>query len=394
MTHSFTQDKSRQGTRLDLHAVQEAVRPEKERTPLRKQLLALVLDEYDYARPHRGQIREGVILDIGDNDMIVDVGAKRDGIVPPRDLELLDETYRESLAIGDRVPVSVLRSGGREEGLKVSIHKGMQQQDWLRAKDYMAKQQVFDAQVIDVNRGGVLVQFGRLRGFVPNSHLTSIPRRMRAELKGEAKQKLVGQTLPLVVIEVTQRRRRLVMSQRQARRQRRAQLLHELTEGDVRTGIVVNLVGFGAFVDLGGADGLIHISELDWRHVSHPREVLDVGDEVEVYVLSIDREKERIGLSRKRVLPDPWYTVTGNLQMGQTVQGKVTNVVDFGAFVDLGEGIEGLIHISEIPGTQLASASLEPGSPIAVRVLKIDQARRRIGLSLRDVRGTTPFEHP
>jgi small subunit ribosomal protein S1 len=374
--------------------VQPTAQPEKGRTSLRKRLLALVQGEYDYARPRRGQIREGVILDIGDNDMIVDVGAKRDGIVPPRDLELLDETYRESLAVGDRIPVAVLRMGGREGGLKVSIHKGMQQQDWLRAKNYLESEQVFDAQVIDVNRGGVLVQFGRLRGFVPNSHLTSIPRGLRAERRREAKSKLVGQTLPLVVIEVVQRRRRLVMSERQAQRQRRAQLLHELTEGDVRTGVVTNLVDFGAFVDLGGVDGLIHISELDWQHVSHPREVLGVGDEVEVYVLSVDLEKERIGLSRKRLLPDPWHTVTENLQVGQTVQGTVTNVVDFGAFVDLGAGIEGLIHISEIPGRELASAPLQPGSLITVRVLEIDQARHRIGLSLRDVGSTAPFEPP
>jgi small subunit ribosomal protein S1 len=305
----------------------------------------------------------------------------------------LDETYRESLSVGDRIPVVVLRMGGHEGGLRVSIHKGMQQQDWLRAKDHLESGQVFDAQVIGVNRGGVLVQFGRLRGFVPNSHLTSIPRGLRAERRREAKGELVGQTLPLVVIEAKQRRRRLVMSQRQAERQRRAQLLHELTEGDVRTGVVVNLVDFGAFVDLGGVDGLIHISELDWQHVSHPREVLGVGDEVEVYVLSVDREKERIGLSRKRLLPDPWHTATENLQAGQTVQGAVTNVVDFGAFVDLGEGIEGLLHISEIPGMDLARASLEPGSPIAVRVLEIDPARHRIGLSLRDVGSTAPFEH-
>jgi small subunit ribosomal protein S1 len=361
---------------------------------LRKRLLALVQGEYDYTRPRRGQIREAVILDIGDNDVIVDVGAKRDGIVPPSDLALLDETYREGLNVGDRIPVAVLRTGGREEGLAVSIHKGMQQQDWLRAQDYMESEQIFDAPVVDVNRGGVVVQFGRLRGFVPNSHLTSIPRGPRAERRREAKRELVGQTLPLVVIEVKQRRRRLVMSQRQAQRQRRSQLLHELTEGDVQTGVVVNLVDFGAFVDLGGVDGLIHISELDWQHVSHPSEVLRVGDQVEVYVLSVDREKERIGLSRKRLLPDPWHTVTENLQVGKTVQGTVTNVVGFGTFVDLGQGIEGLIHISEMPGGDPASTALEPGSSITVRVLEIDQVRRRIGLSLRGVESTAPFEHP
>jgi small subunit ribosomal protein S1 len=161
---------------------------------------------------------------------------------------------------------------------------------------------------------------------------------------------LVGQSLSLAVIEVNQRRRRLVLSERAARRRERQRLLQELAEGQVRTGIVRNLVDFGAFVDLGGLDGLIHISELDWRHVTHPSEVLDVGDEVEVYVLDVDRERRRVGLSRRRLLPDPWDHVTERLREREIVRGTVTNVASFGAFVDIGEGIEGLVHISEVPG--------------------------------------------
>jgi small subunit ribosomal protein S1 len=279
--------------------------------------------------------------------------------------------------------VVVLRTWNRQEGLPVSINKGLQQQDWLRAKDLVESEQVIEAQVVDVNRGGVLVQFGGLRGFVPNSHLTSIPRGLRGQRLREAKSELLGQTLHLVVLEVKPRRRRLVLSERQAERQRREQLLLELNEGDIRTGTVTNLVDFGAFVDLGGADGLIHISELDWKHVDHPREVLNVGDEVEVYVLRVDRKRQRIGLSRKRLLPDPWHTVTDNLIPGQIVGGTVTNVVDFGAFVDLGQGIEGLVHISETPAGKATLAELNPGSPVTVRVLEIDQDRRRIALSLQ-----------
>jgi small subunit ribosomal protein S1 len=353
---------------------------------LRQRLAAWLENEFDYTRPRRGQIREGVILDIGDGDMIVDVGAKRDGVVPYKDLELLDETYRENLSVGDRVPVVVLRTWGREEGLAVSINKGLQQQDWLRARDLVKSETVIEAPVVDVNRGGVLAQFGGLRGFVPNSHLTSIPRGLRGERLREAKSELVGQILHLVVIEVKPRRRRLVLSERQAERQRREQLFQELNEGDIRTGTVTNLVHFGAFVDLGGVDGLIHISELDWQHVDHPREVLTVGDEVEVYVLSVDREQQRIGLSRKRLLPDPWHTVTDNLQPGQVVEGTVTNPVDFGAFVDLGQGVEGLVHISEMPAGKATLQELDPDSPITVRVLEIDQDRRRIALSLRGIR--------
>jgi len=206
---------------------------------------------------------------------------------------------------------------------------------------------------------------------------------MRGEQLLEAKENLIGTTVHVVVIEVAQQRRRLVMSERKANRRRREQLLRELTEGEVRTGTVTNLVRFGAFVDLGGIDGLVHISELDWQHVQHPSEVLEVGDELEVYVLSVDRERQRIGLSRKRLLPDPWNVVTSALQVGRIAEGTVTNLADFGAFVDLGQGVEGLVHVSEMPAGIATMDELQPGAQISVRVLEIDTDRHRIALSLR-----------
>jgi small subunit ribosomal protein S1 len=350
---------------------------------LHKRLTAWLENKFRYERPRRGEVREAVILEISENDILVDIGAKRDGVVPRNDLDLLDDAYCEELRVGDRVPVVILRPRGRRDGTIVSINKGLQQRDWLRAADLMATERILDAEVVDWNRGGVLVSFGRLRGFVPNSHLTAIPRGVRGQELREAKSSLLGQNLRLAVIEVNQRRRRLVLSERKANRQRREQALRELTEGDVRTGTVVNLVDFGAFVDLGGVDGLIHISELDWTHVNHPGDVLSLGDRVEVYVLSVDRERERVGLSRKRLLPDPWHAVTEGLDVGQVVKGDVTNVVDFGAFVDLGQGIEGLVHVSEMPTGKATPTELQPGSPIAVRVLEIEHDRRRIALSLR-----------
>jgi small subunit ribosomal protein S1 len=158
-----------------------------------------------------------------------------------------------------------------------------------------------------------------------------------------------------------------------------------LNEGDVRSGTVRNLADYGAFVDLGGVDGLLHVSELAWRYAKHPGEVLSVGDRVEVYIVSVDRERERISLSRKRLLPDPWSVVTGNLREGQVVEGIVTKIVHFGAFVDLGQGVEGLVHISEIPDEMTADSSPAPDSPIKVRVLQVDNGRRRISLSLRQI---------
>jgi small subunit ribosomal protein S1 len=349
---------------------------------LHAKLSAWLEDEFDYERPRRGEVRKASILDVGENDVIVDIGGKRDAIVPPKDLDLLDEAYREQLQAGDRVPVVVLRTWGQEDGIVVSINKGLQQKDWLRAKELEESKEVFEAEVVGENKGGVLVSFGRLQGFVPNSHVTSIPRGMRGDQLREAKSELVGEALPVVVLEVNRRRRRLVMSERKATQRRRKQVLQELTEGEVRTGTVTNLVHFGAFVDLGGVDGLIHISELDWAHVDRPKEVLDVGDEVEVYVLSVDRERERIGLSRKRLLPDPWYEVSENLFAGQIVEGTVTNVVDFGAFVELGKGIEGLVHVSNMPAGDQTRAELKSGMSIAVQVLHVDDDRRRIALSL------------
>jgi small subunit ribosomal protein S1 len=288
----------------------------------------------------------------------------------------------------------ILRTWGHRDGIVVSINKGLQNQDWLRATDLLEREAVVEAEVVGTNRGGVLVRFGQLDGFVPNSHLSSVPRGTRGARRQEAKSELVGQTLSLMVIEVNQRRRRLVLSERKASHARRRRLLEALTEGDVRTGTVTGLVDFGAFVDLGGIDGLIHISELDWGHVDRPSEVLQVGDSVEVYVLSVDRERERIGLSRKRLLPDPWYVVTDALEVGQVVQGTVTGVVDFGVFVDLGQGIEGLVHISETPAAEATLAELKPGSPVSVRVLEIDDDRRRISLSLRGIARTVSLAVP
>jgi small subunit ribosomal protein S1 len=340
-------------------------------------------EEYDYTRPRRGEIREATILDIGENDIVVDLGTKRDGIVPPRDLDLLDETVRDALQIGDQVPVAVLQTWGPQEEILVSINKGQQQADWLRAEKLVESGESVEAEITDSNRGGVVVRFGRLRGFVPNSHIASIPRGTRGERLQEAKAKLVGDSLWLVVLEVNQRRRRLVLSEREATRHRRQALLEELTEGDVHTGTVCSIVPFGAFVDLGGIDGLVHLSELGWRHVHRPQDVVSVGDEIEVYVLSVDRERERIGLSRKRLLPDPWLTVTESLNEGQIVQGTVTNTASFGAFVDIGEGIEGLVHVSEMPDGGETLTSVKPGDLVWVQVLRVDDGRRRISLSMR-----------
>jgi small subunit ribosomal protein S1 len=348
-----------------------------------QRLATLIKSDYDISQPRRGEVYEAVILSISENDIVVDLGVKRDGIVPPKDLSFIDEEYLESLEVGDHIPVAVLTTRDRDGNLVVSINKGLERKDWLRAQDLLDSGEIVEAEVTGHNRGGALVSLGGLEGFVPNSHLSSVPRGLRGQQLREAKEGLIGQTLPLIVIEVNQRRRRLVLSERQAMRRRRQRLLDELTEGEIHQGVVCNLVDFGAFVDLGGVDGLIHISELDWKHVDRPGEVLSVGDQVEVLVLDVDRERKRIALSRKRLLPDPWETLTDRLHVGDEIEGRVTGLTDFGVFVDVG-GVDGLVHVSDMRDEEVVLEALESGDPVRVRALEIDEWQRRITLRFVD----------
>ena len=340
--------------------------------------------EYDFEPPRRGQLVEATILEVSESEVLVDMGVKRDGLVPRADLDRLDDEYRERLEVGLTVPVSVLRVLGKDGELVVSLNRGLQQEDWVRAQKMVDTEEVVETTVLETNRGGVVVEFGRLRAFVPNSHLTVVPRGCSNERKDEIKDALVGTTLVVSAIEVVTRRR-LVFSQKAAQLRTRRQLLQELSPGDIRTGVVGTLTDFGAFVDLGGCDGLIHISEIDWHYVNHPSDVLSVGDEVRVYVLSVDRDRERIGLSRKRLLPDPWHRVSSAIEPEQVIEGRVSGVVEFGVFVEIGEGVDGLVHVCEIPANGSDWRQLEPGSALRVRVVSVDSWRRRIKLSLRRV---------
>jgi len=347
--------------------------------------------DYDYQLPERGDIREGVIVTIEPNEIVVDIAGKRDGIVPPRDLEILGEEEVAKFNVGDQVLVYVLRPEDAQGNMIVSINIARKQQDWIQAEEMQQSGEIFEEEVIDFNKGGLLVPFGNLRGFIPASQLSELPRGLSQATKMDRLKEYVGQTLPLKVIEVDRRRRRLILSERAARRkwreQQKEQLLNTLVEGEVRHGVVSGLADFGAFVDLGGADGLIHVSELSWDRVSHPREVLEPGQEVDVYILRLDHERKRIGLSLKRLQPDPWSLVDEKYEIDQLVKGVITNIVDFGAFARLKPGVEGLIHVSEIAEEEIGhpSNALEPGEEVLVRIISIDSQRKRIGLSLRQV---------
>lgn len=356
-----------------------------------------LLDQHDYDMPQVGDIRTGTIVAITPQGLIVDLGLKRDGFVPLSDLQKLEPEERDELKANDDVPVYVLQTED-PDNLIVSIHLARLNQDWIEAEALMASGEMFEGEVIGYNKGGVIVLYGRIRGFVPISHLTEFTTGMGERRRQQRLARMRGEMLGLKIIEVDRRRHRLVMSQREAQKEweekKRGELMETLKEGDIRTGRVSGLRDFGAFVDLGGADGLVHISELSWHRISHPREVVKVGDEIEVYVLGINQETQRISLSRKKLLENPWTTVSQRYAVNQLVEGRITRILDYGAFAEIEPGIEGLLHLSQLSrGTvEDPRAVVKEGELHLLRIVSIDQKRQRIGLSLKAVTPTEQIE--
>jgi small subunit ribosomal protein S1 len=348
-------------------------------------------DEYNYQAPRHGDIRTGVVVDVNEQGAIMDIGFKREGFVPAEDLTRLDEEVRSEVQIGAAIRVFVIRPEDQDGRPVLSIHQAYLYQDWIRAEEMMKSGELYEGEVSGCNRGGLIVRFGKIRGFVPASQVVGLPKRLREEQRRQRLSAMIGQQIGLRIIEVDRQRRRLIFSQRRALRAwqelQRERVMAQLTGGETRHGKVTSLTDFGAFVDLGGADGLIHVSELSWRRVENPREVLRVGQEVDVYVLNVDRERKRIALSLKKLQPDPWTLVDDRYSAGQLVEGRVTRVLDFGAFVELDLGVEGLLHAREMIGTPELSPSdiVHPGDKLPVKVVRIDSRRRRLDLSARQV---------
>lgn len=338
-----------------------------------------------------GEVRQGRILQKDLEGLWVEVDGLR-GLVPQEDLDRLDEKTRSDLSPGREVSLYVLRPRD-DENLLFSISRAQVVEDWRRAQKMAAEGTLLEAEVVGCNRGGLVVPFGSLRAFVPASQVTGIRRSSTAVEKRRQLRALVGQRLWFKVVEVDQAKDRLVLSERQGRRlhrqQRKAELMGSLKEGAVVRGVVSSLCDFGAFVDLGGADGLIHISEIAWTPVQHPSERLQVGDEVEAVVLRLDREKGRIALSLKRHQPNPWDTVAQRYREGQLVEGVVTRLTRFGVFVEVEPGVEGLVHVSELAEDLILDPVevVEEGEPLLLRVIRVDAPARRLGLSLRQVTG-------
>ena len=346
-------------------------------------------EEDDLSLPERGDLREGIVVEVRTNELLVNIGAKRDGIVPQSDLNRLEDEYMGTLLEGETVPVVVSKLTTDEGMLVLSIADALQKKDWLVAEKMLESGEITVRKVVGYNKGGLLADFDHLRGFIPASHIVGLPRNMNEDQRNERLQQVVGQELPVKVIEVERQRRRLVLSYRLAEREyragRKSQLFEELKVGAVVEGEVRSLRPFGAFVDIGGADGLLHVSEIGWTPVSHPRDVLRVGERIQVEVLRLDQERSRIALSRKRLLSNPWESIEERYKVNDTILVTVTRVIDFGAFAQLEPGIEGLIHISELADITVAEPlkMVSSGDRIPVKILRIHPDRQRIGLSRR-----------
>ncbi len=350
--------------------------------------MTLLEESFAFEQPERGDLLHGVILAIDPQGLIVDCGLKRDGIVPRTDLERMQDVVYN---IGQEIDVMVLQPEDQDGNLVLSVSQARQGEDWTKAEGMLANTEVWEGVVQDANRGGLIIPFGNLRGFVPASHVIDLPRGIGENERKDYLVGLIGQKISLKIIEVNRKRRRLVLSQREAQRGRRDSrkefLISELKEGETRRGIVSGLRDFGAFVDLGGADGLIHISELAWHRVKHPRELLTVGAEIEVFILRLDQDGKRIGLSLKRLQPNPWALVDEMYHVGQLVEGEVSRVTPFGAFVSLKPGIEALLHTSQMTDPPLDDPTglLRDGQHLLMRIITIETHRQRLGLSVKDV---------
>ncbi|MGC9399736.1 MAG: 30S ribosomal protein S1 [Anaerolineae bacterium] len=350
---------------------------------------SLSSEELEVEEPQQGQLLDGTVLEVRDEGLVVDISAKRDGFVPRADLKNLNEEERAKFTTVDQeIPVLVTQPETADGNVELSISRALEQKDWEKARRFKEEKTVYETEVVGANRGGLLVNFEHLQGFVPMSQLIGFSRIRNPEKRYQRLQEMVGETLLLKAIEVNQERNRLILSQRAAakewRARRREQLLEELEPGQVRSGRISQITDFGLFVNLGGIDGLVHVSELSWGRIENPEEEFKVGQRLKVKVLNVDRERQRIGLSLKALQPDPWESVAEKYREGDLVQGTVSQVVDFGVFVELEPGIEGLLHNSELlsPGQR---EELQSGDEILVKIIRVEPHRRRIGLSAKQV---------
>jgi small subunit ribosomal protein S1 len=328
-----------------------------------------------------GDLVTGTVVKIDRDEVLLDIGFKSEGVIPARELSIRNDVDpADIVSLGEKIECLVLQKEDKEGRLVLSKKRAQYEKAWSNIEQIKNRNEMVSGTVIEVVKGGLIVDIG-LRGFLPAS-LVEL-RRVR-EL-----QPYIGKTVEAKIIELDRNRNNVVLSRRawleETQKEQRGDFLTNLKPGERRKGIISSVVNFGAFVDLGGMDGLIHVSELSWKHIEHPNQVVTVGDEVDVEVLEVDFSKERISLSLKATQGDPWQEFASGHNVDQLVYGRVTKVVPFGAFVQVGDGIEGLVHISELAAHHVESPDqvVTPGEELWVKIIELDAARRRISLSIK-----------
>ncbi len=343
------------------------------------------LTEFD-----EGDLVDGTVVKLEHDEVLVDIGFKSEGVIPARELSIRkDVDPSEIVNLGDHIEALVLQKEDKDGRLILSKKRAEYERAWIQVEDKFKAGEVVTGEVIEVVKGGLILDIG-LRGFLPAS-LVDLRRVKDLDM-------YLNTEIEARVIEMDRNRNNVVLSRRvlleEGRKQERTEILSKLTKGMRLKGQVSSIVDFGAFVDLGGIDGLVHISELSWNHVNHPSEVVKVGDEVEVEVLDVDLARERISLGLKQTTEDPWIKLVENYPIGTIVDGKVTKIVPFGAFVELGDSVEGLVHISEMSSRHIDTPAqvVKQGEDVKVKVMEINPERRRISLSMKAAAEELGFE--
>ncbi len=330
---------------------------------------------------NEGDIVDGHVVKVDHDEVLLDIGYKSEGVIPSRELSIKhDVDPHEVVSLGDHIEALVMQKEDKDGRLILSKKRAQYERAWGTIEKKKENDEIVEGTVIEVVKGGLILDIG-LRGFLPASLVEM--RRVR-DLHP-----YVGRTLEAKIIELDKNRNNVVLSRRawleETQSATRKAFLHTLRKGEIRKGVVSSIVNFGAFVDLGGVDGLVHVSELSWKHIDHPSEVVEVGQEVEVEVLDVDLERERVSLSLKATQEDPWRQFARTHQIGELIPGRVTKLVPFGAFVRVDDGIEGLVHISELADrhVDIPEQVVSVGEEITIKIIDIDLERRRISLSLK-----------
>jgi len=354
---------------------------------------ALLRESESVRIARRGELVQGVIMRVDHEGILVSIGNKSEGIVSSREMRSLSEEELTSLKVGDEILTRVVEAERGDGSAILSVDQAKEEEAWLSIEQKLGDGEFVEGTITGLNRGGALVDVNKLKGFVPISHLGGFQRGGNGGFEEEMEHR-VGELVWLKVLEVDRFKKRAIFSERLALQEKREsqkeQILQELEEGQVRRGKVTGICEFGAFVDLGGADGLLHISELSWEPVQSADQILKVSDEIDVYVMKVDRDKRRIALSLRRTGPEPWDSVSDKYREDQLISGTVTKLTHFGAFARLEGSVEGLIHISELSYNMINHPKevVKEGDVLTLKILKIEVERKRLALSLKQAVGT------